>query len=236
MRVLLIDDDRLLLGDVRDWLTSSGMSVQVATSAREGLAAAAGGVFDVVVLGDILGEQSDGFVVCGLLRGAGIGTPILMLTARDAVADRVRGLELGADDYLVKPFALQELEARIRALTRRHLAGRSAILSLGDLVLDTAARSTAVSGTPVRLTDKETRLLEFLLLQRGTPQTQEAIYARVWGRAQAPVQNLVDTYVGRLRRKLAAAGSQVTVVSRKRQGYLLEQQPAPIMRFPAAMG
>jgi DNA-binding response OmpR family regulator len=228
MRVLVLDDDPRLLANVRDWLTSSGMSVQVTHSARDGLAAAAGGVFDVVVLGDIVGERSDGFEVCGLLRGAAIGTPILMLTARDAVADRVRGLGLGADDYLVKPFALQELEARVRALTRRHLADRSAVLRLGDVVLDTAARSTAVSGALVRLTDKETRLLEFLLLQRGTPQSQEAIYARVWGCADAPVQNLVDTYVGRLRRKLAAAGSRVSVVSRKRQGYMLEQQPATV--------
>jgi DNA-binding response OmpR family regulator len=227
-RVLVLDDDPQLLANVREWLVMAGMSVEVARRAHEALAAASAGVFDVVVLDVMLGETSDGFDVCGLLRRAHIGTPILMLTARDAVADRVRGLALGADDYLVKPFALEELEARIRALARRHIADRSAVLRLGDVTLDTAARSAAVSGNPVHLTEKETGLLELLLLQRGRPQSQAQIYARVWGYADAPAQNLVDSYVTRLRRKLATAGSRVTIVSRKRLGYVLEHQAGTV--------
>jgi len=148
-----------------------------------------------------------------------------MLTARDAVADRVRGLDAGADDYLVKPFALEELEARLRALARRRLADRAAVLRLADVELDTATRSARAGGAPLALTDKEFRLLELFLLERGSAQSQEAILRRVWADAEAPGANLVDVYAGRLRRKLAAAGSRVIVVARKRQGYLLDVAP-----------
>ena len=218
MRVLVVDDDPLLLSSVRVWLEGSGISVELAGTAHDGLAAASSRAFDAVVL-DV---AVDGVEVCRLLRRASVGTPVLMLTARDAVADRVRGLEAGADDYLVKPFALEELEARIRALRRRHLADRAAVLRLGDVQLDTAARSASVAGNALPLTDKEVGLLELLLLARGRPQPQETIFATVWGYADAPGNNLVDVYVGRLRRKLSTAGSSVTVVARKRQGYVLE--------------
>ena len=226
MRVLVVDDDPLLLANVREWLEGSGVTVEVAGSAHDGLAAASAGVFDVVVLDVMLGESYDGFEVCRLLRRSSVGTPVLMLTARDAVPDRVRGLEAGADDYLIKPFALEELEARVRALRRRHLADRSAVLRVGDVEIDTAARSATVGDTTLPLTEKEFRMLEFLVLSRGTPQSQDVIFNQVWGYAEVPGHNLVDVYVGRLRRKLSAAGSRVTVVARKRQGYLLDAAPA----------
>ena len=225
MRVLVIDDDPALLANVEEWLTRAGLVVQVAATAHEGMSAASTRWFDVVVLDVMLGPGDDGVDVCRLLRRAGIGTPVLMLTARDAVPDRVLGLDAGADDYLVKPFALEELEARIRALVRRHLADRSAVLRFGDVELDTAGRCATTAGSALRLTEKELRLLEYLLLERGVPRAQSEIVSRVWGYAEAPADNLVDVYAARLRRKLEAAGSGVTVVSRKRQGYLLAVRP-----------
>ena len=230
MRVLVVDDDPALRGNIRSWLERSGMTVDVAGGVHTALGAGASRTFDVIVLDVMLGEAHDGFDVCGMLRRSGTGTPILMLTALDAVPDRVHGLEAGADDYLVKPFALEELEARIRALGRRHLANRSAVLRFGDVELDTGARTASAGGRPLSLTEKETRVLEFLLLHSGRPQPQDAIHARVWGYTDAPPSNLVDTYVGRLRRKLAVAASTVTVVARKRQGYLLDASGAPAPR------
>lgn len=230
MRVLVIDDDPALLSNVRDWLAGSGFIVDVATGAGEGLEAARTEHYEAVVLDVMLGEQTDGVEVARSLRGAGVGSPILMLTARDAVPDRVRGLEAGADDYLVKPFALEELEARLRALLRRQLADRSSILHFGDVELDTGKRQATVAGRAVRLTEKETGVLEYLLLSRHAPCPQAAIFASVWGYADAPTLNLVDVYIGRLRRKLATAGAGITIVACKRQGYVLEEAGASASR------
>lgn len=225
MRVLIVDDDPSLLRSAGRWLTGSRMSVDVAATAREGLIAASTRSFDVVILDVMLDAEMDGFEVCSLLRRARVATPVLMLTARDAVPDRVRGLTVGADDYLIKPFAPEELEARVRALARRHLAGRSSMLTLADVSLDTGSGMATVNGIELRLTEKESRLLEFLLTNRAAPAGQLEIFAAVWGYAEAPASNLVDAYVAKLRRKLAHAGSAVTVVAHKRRGYRLAASP-----------
>ena len=153
---------------------------------------------DVIVL-DVAMPGLDGLAVCRRLRSKGLPTPILMLTARDAVPDRVAGLEAGADDYLVKPFAVQELIARLRALTRRHRI-RSRSLSYADLVLDVEARSATRAGRAIELTGRETALLELLLREPGRTVTRERAIDEIWdGAAEA---NVVDRYVTRLRRKL----------------------------------
>ena len=197
-RVLVVDDDPPLRRMLTRSLDAEGFDVTAAADGGAALIAAERSAPDVIVL-DVALPAIDGLSVCRRLRGRGLGTPILMLTARDAVADRVAGLEAGADDYLVKPFAIQELVARLRALTRR---GKQAdtLLSYADLVLDRLAR-TATRGTrTIELTGREAALLELLLRESGRTVTREHAIDEIWGGAAEP--NVVDRYVTRLRRKL----------------------------------
>lgn len=179
-------------------LSAEGFEVTVAPDGGAALVAAERSAPDVIVL-DVGLPAMDGLSVCRRLRGRGLPTPILMLTARDAVSDRVAGLEAGADDYLVKPFAVQELIARLRALTRR---GKSsdALLSYADLVLDVTARSATRGGRAIELTGREAALLELLLREAGRTVTRERAIDEIW--AGAAEANVVDRYVTRLRRKL----------------------------------
>ena len=197
-RVLVVDDDPPLRRMLTRSLDAEGFDVTAAADGGAALIAAERSAPDVIVL-DVALPAIDGLSVCRRLRGRGLGTPILMLTARDAVDDRVAGLEAGADDYLVKPFAIQELVARLRALTRR---GKQAdtLLSYADLVLDRLAR-TATRGTrTIELTGREAALLELLLRESGRTVTREHAIDEIWGGAAEP--NVVDRYVTRLRRKL----------------------------------
>jgi two-component system response regulator MprA len=197
-RVLVVDDDPPLLRMLSRSLTAEGFEVTVAPDGAAALVAAERSAPDVIVL-DVAMPAIDGLAVCRRLRRRGLPTPILMLTARDAVADRVAGLEAGADDYLVKPFAMQELIARLRALTRR---GKQAdeLLSYADLVLDTAARSATRGTRTISLTGRESALLGLLLREPGRPVTREKAIDEIWGGAAE--HNVVDRYVARLRRKL----------------------------------
>jgi two-component system, OmpR family, response regulator MprA len=197
-RVLVVDDDPPLRRMLMRSLNAEGFDVTAAADGGAALLAAERSAPDVIVL-DVALPAIDGLSVCRRLRSRGLGTPILMLTARDAVADRVAGLEAGADDYLVKPFAIQELVARLRALTRR---GKQAdtLLSYADLVLDRLAR-TATRGTrTIELTGREAALLELLLRESGRTVTRQHAIDEIWGGAAEP--NVVDRYVTRLRRKL----------------------------------
>lgn len=179
-------------------LTAEGYEVTLAPDGGAALLAAERSAPDVIVL-DVAMPAIDGLSVCRRLRGKGLPTPILMLTARDAVADRVAGLEAGADDYLVKPFAVRELIARLRALTRRGKQA-DAVLSYADLALDIAARTATRAGMPIVLTGRETALLELLLRDVGQTITRERAIDEIWDGAAEP--NVVDRYVTRLRRKL----------------------------------
>jgi len=181
-------------------LTAEGYDVTVAADGGAALLEAERAVPDVIVL-DVAMPALDGLAVCRRLRSKGLPTPILMLTARDAVPDRVAGLEAGADDYLVKPFAVQELVARLRALTRRgsdaHAGG---LRSYGDLTLDVDARKAVRAGRPIELTAREVDLLELLLREPGRVVTRERAIEEIWD--DAAEANVVDRYVTRLRRKL----------------------------------
>jgi two-component system response regulator MprA len=199
-RVLVVDDDPPLRRMLQRTLSAEGWEVTVAADGGAALLAAERSAPDVIVL-DVAMPDLDGLAVCRRLRAKGLPTPILMLTARDAVPDRVAGLQAGADDYLVKPFAVQELIARLHALTRRR-AERKSLLSYADLVLDVPARVATRAGSTIELTGREAALLELLLRELGRTVTRERALEEIWdGAAEA---NVVDRYVTRLRRKLGS--------------------------------
>ena len=202
------------------------VSTDIVGNGDEALAAAEGDSFDAIILDVMLPGRRDGFQICTELRRRKVRTPVLMLTARDAVEDRVRGLEAGADDYLVKPFAFQELLARVRALTRRHLDNRSAILAAGTLSLNTAARMVTVAGEPVVLTAKEFAILEYFLHNPGRLLTRTQIENHVWNYDFDSDSNLVEVYVGRIRRKLSRAGINSLLVTVRGAGYRLDPPAA----------
>jgi two-component system, OmpR family, response regulator len=221
VRVLLIEDDRRLGASVQRGLGESGLAVDVVRDGEEGVASATSIPYDVIVL-DLMLPGMDGFEICQDLRQQKVSTPILMLTARDAVDDRVRGLESGADDYMVKPFAMRELIARIRALARRHLPDRTSVLSAGNIVLDTAAHSLRVNGEEVPLTAKEFAILDFFLHHPGRLLSRTQIIEHVWDYDFEGGNNLVEVYMGRLRRKLIGAGAGDPFVTVRGSGYRLE--------------
>ncbi len=199
-RVLVVDDDPPLRRMLARTLAAEGYEVTVAADGGAALAEAERAAPDVIVL-DVAMPALDGLAVCRRLRGKGLPTPILMLTARDAVPDRVAGLEAGADDYLIKPFAVQELIARLRALTRRGSdAHATPLRSYGDLTLDIAARRATRAGRPIELTAREVDLLELLLRESGRVVTRERALEEIWD--DGAEANVVDRYVTRLRRKL----------------------------------
>jgi two-component system response regulator MprA len=196
-RVLVVDDDPPLRRMLERTLAAEGFEVAVASDGGGALAAAERYAPDVIVL-DVAIPAPDGLAVARRMRAKGLPTPILMLTARDAVVDRVAGLEAGADDYLIKPFAVAELVARLRALTRRRSDLQT--LSYADLVLDLEARRATRAGRSIELTGREVGLLELLLREPGRVVTRERALAEIWD--DAAVDNVVDRYVTRLRRKL----------------------------------
>ncbi|MHB1835909.1 MAG: response regulator transcription factor [Solirubrobacteraceae bacterium] len=197
-RVLVVDDDPPLRRMLQRTLAAEGFEVGLAADGGQALAAAESFAPDAIVL-DVAIPSPDGLAVCRRLRAKGLATPILMLTARDAIADRVAGLEAGADDYLVKPFAIAELVARLRALGRRGRAPEP-VLAYADLTLDTVGRTAMRAGRRLELTGRETALLELLLRAGGQVVTRARALEEIWDDAAVP--NVVDRYVTRLRRKL----------------------------------
>jgi two-component system response regulator MprA len=199
-RVLVVDDDPPLRRMLERTLRAEGFEVTVAADGGAALSAAERSAPDLIVL-DVAMPGLDGLGVCRRLRARGLPTPILMLTARDAVPDRVAGLEAGADDYLVKPFAVPELVARLRALVRRHAAAlERGVLSYSDLSLEVGARRATRAGRAIELTGREADLLELLLREAGRTVTRERALQEIWD--DAAEANVVDRYVTRLRRKL----------------------------------
>ena len=204
-RVVVVDDDEALRNAVRRALRLEGYDVATAADGADALDQLGSLRADLVVL-DVLMPVLDGITVCRRLRRSGDRTPILMLTARDAVSDRVTGLDAGADDYLTKPFALEELLARIRALLRRDQAGQDGTLVVADLELDPRTRQVTRGARPIELTRTEFALLELLLRNVGTVLTRDTIRERVWGFEDSYGSNTLDVYIGYLRRKTEAGG------------------------------
>jgi DNA-binding response OmpR family regulator len=218
VRVLLVEGDHRLATSLRRALGEWGMSVHVAHDGEEGLAAALREEYEVVVL-DMTLPLLSGAEVAKRLRDQRVHTPILMLTALDVVEGPGTGLVAGADDFLVKPFAQRELVARIRALSQRPLANSRPRLRVGEIVLDTGARTLRVGEVTVELTGKEFSILEYLMLNRGRLLTKTQILEHVWHYDFDGGRNLAEVYVGRLRRKLIDAGAPDPIVTVRGAGY-----------------
>ena len=201
MRVLLVEDDRSLADIIVAGMREQHLTVLIASTMREGRERAELGHYDVIVL-DVMLPDGSGFDLCAWIRARGISTPILMLTACDAVDDRVRGLESGADDYLIKPFAFRELVARIHALARRKPVIAATEHHFADLHVDLASRAVARNGVAIRLTAKEFSLLEFFVMHAGVVVDRAAITAHVWDENHDPFTNVLEVLVRRLRRKI----------------------------------
>ncbi len=201
MRILVVEDNHRLSNSLKMNLVHEGYSVDTAYDGQEGQDLAELTPYDLVIL-DVLLPAKDGFEVCRDLRRRKIHTPILLLTARDSVDDRVQGLDCGADDYLVKPFAMQELLARLRALLRRQQPYQPGRLEMGSLVVDPATHTALRAGQPIELTPKEFALLEFLLHHPNQVVTREMIEQHIWNYDFECESNVIDVYVRRLRRKI----------------------------------
>lgn len=221
MRVLLVEDQTKLARAVRRGLQQEGYAVDVAATGDDGLHLATEVDYDAVVL-DVMLPGLDGFEVCRRMRVQGRWAPVLMLTARDGVADRVTGLDVGADDYLIKPFALRELLARLRALVRRGAGERPAVLTVGSLRLDPAAHTVSRDGQPVELSAREFALLEFFMRHPGEVVTRTQVLEHVWDFNYEGLSNVVDVYVGYLRRKLEQPFGRPLLRTVRGVGYALE--------------
>lgn len=223
MRVLVADDDIRLASVVSRGLSEEGYAVDVAHDGEEAQYLAEINDYDLIIL-DIMMPVQDGLSVCRALRNDGLKTPILMLTARDAVADRVVGLDTGADDYLVKPFAFDELVARVRALTRRQSPSRSPELVAGDLSLDTVTRRLTRNGTEIPLTSKEYAVLEYMMRNPDTVLSRGMIEEHAWNNDFDSVSNLVDVYIRRLRSKIDPTDGPGMIETVRGAGYRLRIQ------------
>lgn len=220
MRLLLVEDDPRMAATAAEYLRRAGFAVDVAADGAAALRDAALAPYDAVVL-DLGLPDLDGLEVCRRLRAARRPLRILMATARDAVEDRIAGLDTGADDYIVKPYALGELVARLRALMRRPAESLPAVLQVGDLALDTAARAARRGARAIPLTTKEFAVLEVLMRHPGTVLTRERISEHAWDENYDPFSNVIDVYVGRLRRKIDHPGEAPLLETVRGAGYRL---------------
>ena len=220
MRVLIVEDELRMATLLRRGLEEEGYVVDVTGDGAEGQWMAQERAYDVILL-DAMLPSVDGFEVCARLRRAGVWSPIVLLTAREAVADRVAGLDSGADDYLTKPFAFSELLARIRALLRRGTSERPSVLETGDLTLDPATHRVTRAGTDVELTAKEFALLEMLMRHPGQVLSRDRILEHVWDFAYVAGSNVVDQYVGYLRRKIDRPFGRDDIETVRGSGYRL---------------
>lgn len=225
MKILVVEDDPGISTAVREGLDEAGYTTHVVRDGARALGVAQSGSFALIVL-DVMLPTMDGFEICRRLRQARRNVPILMVTARDAVSERVKGLEAGADDYLVKPFEFEELLARVRALLRRDSAVKSSRIEIDDLVVDTHARAVARGGREILLTAREYKLLEALAAHTGQIFTRETIQERVWA-DEASVSNTVDVCVMNLRRKVDGNSERRLIHTVHRVGYVLRTEPNP---------
>jgi two-component system OmpR family response regulator len=223
MRVLVVEDEVKMAGLLKRALEEEGYAVDVAARGEDALWLGTENPYDAIVL-DLMLPDLDGFEVSRKLREAGRWSPVLMLTARDAVADRVAGLDAGADDYLTKPFSFAELLARLRALMRRGAGERPSVLRVGDLELDPARRTVSRDGTSIDLTAREFALLEYLMRHPGEVLTRTQLIEHVWDFAYEGDSNVVDVYIRYLRNKVDRPFGNVSIRTVRGAGYRLEQE------------
>lgn len=216
MKILVVEDDPVLLRSLAATLREEHYAVDTASDGEDGLFKAREGAYDAIVL-DVMLPKLDGWGVLAGLRPA-CRTPVLMLTARDAVTDRIKGLNHGADDYLTKPFDIDELLARLRALIRRTAGQTQSLLQIGSLLLDTAARRTTLDGVEVALTAREYTLLEYLAHHRGAVVSRTTLYEHLFDEHDSSLSNLLDVHVSNLRKKLG----HEFITTRRGHGYCIE--------------
>ncbi len=224
MNILIIDDEPYLLEKLNSVLTAEHYTVETATDGRTGLEKIWNDTYDLILL-DIMLPGLNGLEVLAEIREAGIRTPVLMLTAKSDIDDKVTGLNLGADDYLAKPFSLAELLARVRALIRRGNTGNP-IMEIDDIRLDTVSREVTKNGEPLTLTSKEFALLEFLLHNRGRAISRFSLAEHVWGDNFDPfsMSNFIDVHMSNLRKKLRSTEQEAVIKTIRGFGYLIERE------------
>jgi DNA-binding response OmpR family regulator len=225
MRILVAEDERKVASFIRQGLEEEGYAVDVASDGAAAVDLALGGVsYDLIVL-DVMLPKRDGFAVLRALREHKMTAPVLLLTARDRVTDKITGLDLGADDYLTKPFAFQEFLARVRALLRRASGQRTPVLQLADLKLDPVTRQATRGKRTISLTAREYALLEYFLRSAGRVLTRPMLAEHVWGIDFDPESNVIDVYVGYLRRKIDLPGERRLLHTARGAGYVLRTEP-----------
>lgn len=220
-RILIVEDDARVAALIREHLQENGLAADVATSGEEALPLVLGEAYDLIIL-DIMLPRMSGFTFCSQLRARRVEIPILILSARGMTDDRVRGLDLGADDYLTKPFDLTELNARVRALLRRRNPSEFLTLHVGDLRLDPVSRTVTRGTRRVELTNKEFALLEYLMRNAGQPVTRSMIAEHVWELSWRGLTNVIDVYVSHLRAKLEEGGERRLIHAVRGVGYTID--------------
>ncbi len=222
MRILLVEDDAQIARFIRKGLTENSYAVDTVTTGEAALYEASVGNYDAVVL-DVIIPAPDGMEVARRLRAENVNVPILMLTARDTVPDRIQGLDAGADDYLVKPFQFAELLARLRALLRRGGPTHAAVLAVGGLEIDTRSHRVRIDSSPIALTTKEYALLEYLARNAGRVVGRAEIADHVWNEEFDPFSNLIEVYVNRLRRNIERVSDKKLIHTIRGSGYMLDE-------------
>src|SRR6266850_4042191 len=220
MRILLVEDDRRIVRFVAKGLREQAYAVDVTGDGDQAFYKVSINDYDAAIL-DVMIPGRDGFQLCRDMRSSGIAVPVIMLTARDTVLDRITGLDSGADDYLIKPFAVTELLARLRALLRRGQVVRPATIRIADLLLDTRAQRATRNGHDLSLTSKEDALLEYLAREKGRVVSRAEIAEHVWDENFDPLTNLIDVHINRLRRKVDNGFSTKLIHTRRGAGYIL---------------
>ncbi|HEV7906104.1 MAG TPA: response regulator transcription factor [Pyrinomonadaceae bacterium] len=222
MRLLLVEDEARMARFIERGLREQAYAVDVATNGEDALYQAAINTYDAIIL-DVMIPRKDGLTVCRELRAGGVRVPVMMLTARDAVEDRINGLDTGADDYLTKPFEFGELLARLRALLRRGQELRTTVITVSDLTINTRGQQARRAGQSLNLTTKEYALLEYLAHNTGRVVGREEIAEHVWDETFDPFSNLIEVYINRLRRKVDGPFETTLIHTRRGVGYVLQR-------------
>ncbi len=226
MKILVVEDEERVAHFIQKGLKEEGHAVDVSYDGEDGEFLAEINDYDLIIL-DLMLPKKNGIVVCRELRASGVATPVLMLTARDSIEDKVRGLDAGADDYLAKPFAFEELLARVRALLRRQSDSKSPILKIADLELDPISRRVTRNDKAIRLTTKEYALLEYLLRNKDKVLSRTLIGEHVWDMNFDPESNVIDVYISHLRSKIDKGYEPPLLHTLRGQGYLLSDDSPP---------
>lgn len=220
MRILVVEDEQDLNLLIRKVLAKAGYTVDGCTDGEEAALHLLGAEYDAVIL-DVMMPKKDGYTLVQEMRGQGIDTPVLFLTARDSIADRVKGLDLGADDYLIKPFDFDELLARIRAMTRKHVGLRTNLLTIGDLTMDVEQRRVTRGGVEIPLLPKEFSILEYLIRNKEKVLSREQIEDQIWNYEYTGNSNNVDGYMSRLRKKIDEGRDQKLIHTMRGMGWVI---------------